>query len=57
MRSLHVKGYSTYFSGQHFVGAFTTSRKFCIVNDNDNEMFFIDIKLHKVHSIYKTTHM
>ena len=24
-------------------------------NDNDNEIFFIDMKLHNVHSIYKTT--
>ena len=26
-------------------------------NDNDNEIFFIAMKLHNVHSIYKTTHM
>ena len=25
--------------------------------DNDNEIFFIAMKLHNVHSIYKTTHM
>ena len=28
-----------------------------IDNDNDNEIFFIDMKLHNVHSIYKTIHM
>ena len=28
-----------------------------IDNDNDNEIFFIAMKLHNVHSIYKTTHM
>ena len=26
-------------------------------NDNDNEIFFIAMKLHNVHSIYKTTHI
>ena len=34
--------------------------KSCVLdndNDNDNEIFFFAMKLHNVHSIYKTTHM